>query len=196
MLAVDDEIQGALKLQPQIRIEAQQIIQSLRDLGINHIAIVSGDRQQPTEKLAHLLGMDDYYYDCLPQDKSKLIETLQQQGKTVCFVGDGINDAIAMKTANVSVSMLGATSIATDTAQVVLMDAGLSHLPHLFQIAKQLDAKMKQTLLLCTTYGVSNFLGAAIFHFTILYSFVIGTVEYSVGVINAQNAKLEPYKSD
>ncbi|MEK7989985.1 MAG: heavy metal translocating P-type ATPase [Thiotrichaceae bacterium] len=191
MLAVDEQIKGALKLQSQIRTEAQQVIHSLRDLGIEHIAIVSGDRQQPTEKLAHLLGMDNYYYDCLPQDKSKLIEELQQQGKTICFVGDGINDAIAMKTADVSISMLGATSIATDTAQIVLMDAGLSHLPYLFEISRQLDKKMKQTLLLCTTYGVSNFLGAAVFHFTILYSFVIGTVEYTVGVMNARNAKLD-----
>jgi len=191
MLAVDEQIKGALKLQPQIRTEAQQVIQGLRELGVEHIAIISGDRKQPTEKLAHLLGMDDYYYDCLPQDKSKLIEELQQQGKTICFVGDGINDAIAMKTADVSISMLGATSIATDTAQVVLMDAGLSHLPYLFEISRQLDTKMKQTLLLCTTYGVSNFLGAAAFHFTILYSFVIGTVEYSVGVMNARNAKLD-----
>ncbi len=113
------------------------------------------------------------------------------KGKTVCFVGDGINDAIAIKKSDVSVSMLGATSIATDTAQVVLMDGGLSHLSYLFDISKQLDIKMKQSLLLCTGYGMANFCGAVFFHFTILYSFIIGTIEYSAGVIHAKNSQLD-----
>jgi len=189
MLSVEHKIKGAIEIQPQVRSEASQVIQELRQRGIKHIAIVSGDRKQPTKKLAKTLGMDDYFYDFLPQDKAMLIEELQKEGKTVCFVGDGINDAIAMKKSDVSVSMLGATSIATDTAQVVLMDGGLSHLSYLFDISKQLDMKMKQTLFLCTGYGIANFCGAVFFHFTILYSFIIGTIEYSIGVINAGNSQ-------
>jgi len=191
MLSVDHKIKGAIEIHPQMRSETTQIIQELRQHGIKHIAIVSGDREQPTKKLAKTLGMDDYFYDLLPQDKAMLIGQLQKEGKTVCFVGDGINDAIAMKKSDVSISMLGATSLATDTAQVVLMDGGLSHLSYLFDISKQLDIKMKQSLLLCTGYGITNFAGAVFFHFSILFSFVIGSIEYGVGVIHAKNSQLD-----
>jgi len=191
IISIDNVIKGAIEIQPQIRPEIYQVIQELRQSGIKHMAIISGDREQPTKRLATMLGMDDYFYDLLPQDKANLIEQMQNEGKTICFVGDGINDAIAMKKSDVSISMLGATSIATDTAQVILMDGGLSHLPYLFDISKQLDIKMKQSLLLCSGYGITNFCGAVFFHFTILFSFMIGSIEYGIGVFNAENSELQ-----
>lgn len=190
ILAVDQQVQGALEIRPQIRPEADDIIQALRQQGVQYMAIVSGDREKPTQKLAEKLGMDEYFYDFLPQDKANLIEELRKQGKKVCFVGDGINDAIAMKKANVSVSMFGATAIATDTAQVVLMDSGISHLPYLFDISKRLDQKIKETLFICASYGITNLVGAVFLHVSILFSFAIGGVEYGVGVLNARTPKV------
>ena len=66
--------------------------------------------------------MDRYFAQVLPTDKADYVEKLQQEGRKVCFVGDGVNDAIALKKANVSISLRGATSIATDTAHVVFME--------------------------------------------------------------------------
>ncbi len=189
ILAVNHIIKGAIEIHPQIRPEAIEIIQKLRNIyGIKYMAIVSGDREQSTKKLAEKLGMDAYFYDFLPQDKAELIEQFQQEGKTICFIGDGINDAIAMKKSNVSVSMLGATSIATDTAQVVLMNDGLTYLPYLFENAKLLDSKIKRTLLVSGGYSVTNFLGAVFLHATVLFSFlvasgfyILGGIEYAAG---------------
>ena len=189
LLAVDGVIKGAVEIHSQIRSEAHDVIKKLRKHGIKYMAIVSGDREQPTKKLAQELGMDDYFYDFLPQDKATLIEKLQQEGKQVCFIGDGINDSIAMKKANVSISMQGAASIATDTAQIVLMNKGINHLPYLFQISKCLDDKVKQTLYICGSYGVANLLGAIFLHASIMFSFTIGSIEYAVGILNTKTKK-------
>jgi Cu2+-exporting ATPase len=156
MVAVNHQIKGAIEIQPQVRPEVKQIISQLRQHGIQQISIVSGDSKPPTKKLAATLGMDNYFYEVLPQDKAALVEKLQKAGRRVCFVGDGINDAIAMKKANVSISLRGATSIATDVAQVVLMDGSLSHLYDIFDISTKLNTRLQHSLLFWAGYGIIN----------------------------------------
>ena len=138
MVGVDDALGGAIELQASVRPEVKAIIEGLRDRGIKHIAIISGDHDAPTRKLAESLGMDRYFAQVLPADKAEFVEKLQKEGRKVCFVGDGINDSIALKKANVSISLRGATSIATDTAQIVFMEEGLSKLCDLRDIARAL----------------------------------------------------------
>ena len=100
---------------------------------------------RPTRKLAETLGMDRYFAQVLPADKAEYVEKLQKEGRKVCFVGDGINDSIALKKANVSISLRGATSIATDTAHIVFMEEGLSKLCDLRDIARNLDRNVKRS---------------------------------------------------
>jgi len=84
----------------------------------------------------------------LPEDKADYVEKLQREGRKVCFVGDGINDAIALKKANVSISLRGATSIATDTAHVVFMEQSLGKLCELRDIARELDRNVRNSWLM------------------------------------------------
>ena len=128
MVGVDDRLGGAIELQAAVRPEVREIIQGLRERGIKHIAIISGDHDAPTRKLAESLGMDRYFAQVLPADKADYVAKLQAEGCKVCFVGDGINDSIALKKADVSISLRGASSIATDTAQIVFLEGGLSKL--------------------------------------------------------------------
>jgi len=148
MVAVDDELGGALELRASIRPEVRGIVQGLRERGIRQIAIISGDHEAPTRKLAEELGMDRYFAQVLPADKAEYVEKLQREGRKVCFVGDGINDAIALKKANVSISLRGATSIATDTAHVVLMEQSLGKLCELRDIAGDLDRNVRNSWLM------------------------------------------------
>ena len=145
MVAVDDALGGAIELQAAVRPEVRAIIDGLRKRGIKHIAIISGDHDAPTRKLAESLGMDRYFAQVLPADKAEYVEKLQKEGCKVCFVGDGINDSIALKKANVSISLRGATSIATDTAHIVFMEEGLSKLCDLRDIARDLDRNVKRS---------------------------------------------------
>ena len=101
-------------------------------------------------------------------------------------MGDGINDAIAMKKANVSISLRGASLIATDMANVVLMDGNLSHLCDLFDISTDLDANLQKSLILTLAPGVINLSGVFL-HFSILTSLIVNASFVIVGMINANN---------
>jgi Cu2+-exporting ATPase len=159
MVAVDEELAGAIELQPTLRPEAKAIIADLRRRGLD-LVIISGDQEQPTRKLAQELGITRYFANTLPENKALHVEKLQSEGRAVCFVGDGINDAIALKTANVSISLRGATTAATDTAQVVLMGANLTQLPLLFTLGDEFYANMRQGFNAAIVPGVLTIGGA------------------------------------
>ncbi len=142
MLAVDDALAGVIELQPTIRPEAHAIVQALHQHNIT-VYVISGDQEAPTEKLVKELGIDHYFANTLPEDKAKHVARLQAEGRNVCFIGDGINDSIALKKAQVSISLRGATTVATDTAQIVMMDATLQQLPYLFDLARGFDRNLK-----------------------------------------------------
>lgn len=185
MVAVNRQLIGAIELQSVVRSEVKQLVADLRQQGIKHIAIVSGDHKQPTQKLAEELGMDDYFYDVLPQKKANIVKQLQTAGHCVCFVGDGINDAIAMKQANVSISLTGASTIATDVAQVVLMDGTLHHLTDLFDIAKQLNTNLRTSFGITLVPTVINLGGAFLFNLGYTTALVIKNMVFLLGLSNA-----------
>ena len=145
MVAIDDQLAGALELRSSIRPEVGDLIKGLRKQGIKHIAIISGDHEAPTKKLAEQLGMDRYFAEVLPADKAAYVEELQKEGRKVCFIGDGINDSIALKKANVSISLNGAASIATDTAHIVFMENGLSKLCEFKDIAGAMSRNVRNS---------------------------------------------------
>ena len=145
LIAVDDEIAGAIALHATIRPEAKQIVEELRQRNIKSIYIISGDHEIPTRRLAKELGINQYFAETLPEHKAEIIEQLQAEGKFICYVGDGINDAIAMKKAQVSVSFSGASTVAQDTAQIILMSSNLNKLGVIFDLAQMFRAKMQST---------------------------------------------------
>jgi P-type E1-E2 ATPase len=145
MVGVDDRLGGAIELQAAVRPEVRAIIQGLRRRGIQQIAIISGDHEAPTRNLAQSLGMDRYFAQVLPTDKADYVAQLQEEGCKVCFVGDGINDSIALKNANVSISLRGASTIATDPAHIVFLEEGLAKLCELRDIARALDRNVKRS---------------------------------------------------
>lgn len=184
LVAVDDHLAGGLELEPTVRPEARHIIDTLRRSGME-MYIISGDQEQPTRSLAHELGIENFFANTLPENKAKIIKQLQDEGRKVCFVGDGINDSIALKQANVSISLRGATTIATDTAQIVLMDASLNQLPHLFDIARDFEHNMRANLMITLAPGVFCIGGVFFLHFGVLASIIIYNVGLVAGVTNA-----------
>jgi len=195
MVAIDRQLCGAIEIQPSIRPEIKEMIAGLRQRGIKHLAIVSGDHQHPTEKLAKELGMDSYFYEVLPENKASLVEELQKQGRFVCFIGDGINDAIAMKKAQVSISLRGATSVATDLAQIILMDGSLSHLCGLFDVAKNLETQLQNGLIMSIAPLPIVIVGGFLFHFGIFSSIIVNQIAIWSAVSYAMNAKLKGEKT-
>jgi Cu2+-exporting ATPase len=174
-VAVEGALAGALELQPTLRPEAQAVIRELKQQKLT-LYILSGDQTEPTRHLAEQLGIEHYFANVLPTEKAHFVEQLQQQGRKVCFVGDGINDAIALKQANVSISLRGATTIATDTAQIVLMDQSLHRLPQLFELAHRLERNLLTSFGLSIGTGSVIIGGALAFHMGVGAAMTFGSV--------------------
>jgi Cu2+-exporting ATPase len=151
-VAVDRKCCGVIELKPTMRPEAREVVRRLGQRNLDLI-IISGDHASPTRHLAAELGIGRYYAEKLPEDKARLIEQLHHEGRTVCFVGDGINDAIALKRASVSISLHGASTAAVDTAQIILMDRDLAQLDSLFDLAASYDTNLKVSTV--TTFAPS-----------------------------------------
>lgn len=141
-IAADGELAGAVELDATLRPEAKSMVNWLKCQGLL-LYIISGDQEAPTRRLAEELGMDGYFANTLPDQKASLIQQLQDEGRKVCFIGDGINDAIALRQADVSISFRGATSVASDSANIVLMDDNLEQLRALFELAQTYEEKIK-----------------------------------------------------
>jgi heavy metal translocating P-type ATPase len=184
MVAVNDAFGGALELRASLRPEVPDIIEGLRARGIKHIAIISGDHEAPTRRLAKQLGMDRYFAEVLPADKADYVERLQKEGCKVCFVGDGINDAIALKKANVSISLRGATSIATDTAHVVFMEQGLGKLCELHDIARDLESNVRTSWALILAPNIACIVGVFALGFGIGISVLTNNVAALAALAN------------
>ncbi len=182
LVGVDQHVEGSLELEPQTRPKTQEMIAQLRAFGIKHMAIVSGDDEAPTKKLAEDLGMDEYFYNVLPEDKAMIVEALQAKGNVVCFIGDGINDSIALKRANVSMSIAGAASIAKDMAEIIFMDGSLDHLVPVVELSKRLEINLRRSLILCVIPSGANLLGAFVFKFNVLTALLVNNVFSTVGV--------------
>jgi Cu2+-exporting ATPase len=188
-VAVNGQLAGALELQAQLRPDTVELIHKLHQRGLK-LCILSGDHRQPTEHLAQRLGIDDVFAEVLPEGKADKIRELQEAGRTVCFVGDGINDAIALQQADVSVSLRGATSLATDSAQIVLMNQSLQQLDQLFEIAEGFNKNLDQTMRMAYIPGTVLIGGVFLLHFGMTAALVL----YGTGVTAAMSKALSPLR--
>jgi len=184
MVGVDDRLGGAIELRAADRSEVVDVIAGLRARGADHLAIISGDHERPTRNLAQRLGMDRYFAEVLPQDKASYVETLQKEGRRVCFVGDGVNDSIALKKADVSISLRGASSIATDTAQVVFMEESLQKLLHLRDISHDLERNIDRSWRMIVGSNLICVVGAFLAGFGVMHSMVFNQIGGLLAVTN------------
>lgn len=152
--ADNGELMGVIELRPALRPQARAAVDALHELGMT-LYIISGDQEKPTRYLAQSLGVDHYFAETLPEGKAKHIEALQAEGHKVCFIGDGINDSVALQKADVSVSLHGAATIAQDTADIILMTPDLLHLPYLIRISGELHQHMNHSEWLNTASGIA-----------------------------------------
>lgn len=202
LLALDSQLAGAIELEPAVRPELQEVFKQLQARQLE-FCIISGDQERPTRALAESLGIARYFANTLPENKAKLVEELQAQGRKVCFIGDGINDSIALKKANVSISLRGATSVAMDTAQIVFMDSTLRHLPTLFQLAGEMKSNLQTAQALAIVPAACIWLGVFFAHLQILGANVIFEASLWAGIANAmrplvkyKNASEDPVPAD
>ena len=154
-VARDGILIGVIMYADPIRTESPGVIAELHQQGIS-THMLTGDVQQVADAVAQELGMrrDEVHAQAFPERKVEVVQQLKAQGKTVAFIGDGINDSAALAYADVSISFAAGSDIARETADVVLMDNDLSGLTHAIEISKQVMDIIYQNALIV---GIPNF---------------------------------------
>ena len=124
-LAIDGKLEGLICIDDPVREEAKYVIEELKQLGIENVIMLTGDSESGAKAGAKALGITQYRSQVLPEDKSRIVEELKAEGKTVIMVGDGINDSPALAAADVSVSMKHSSDIAREVADISLLSDDL-----------------------------------------------------------------------
>jgi HflK protein len=137
IVAENGVAQGVISVQDRLRDDARHAIHHLRHAGVKRTVMLTGDRERIARGVASAAGVDEVHADLLPQHKVELVERLKQQKLRVAMVGDGVNDAPALASADVSIAMgLTGTDITIEEAGVVLMNDRLERLPLLIEVSR------------------------------------------------------------
>ena len=143
----EDELEGVIAIADEVREDARLAIQGLRDLGVEHLVMLTGDNEGTARAVAEAVGVDDYRAELLPEEKVDAVEALVEEYGSVAMVGDGINDAPALATATVGVAMGAAgTDTAIETADIALMADDLTKLPYLYDLAHRANGVIRQNI--------------------------------------------------
>ena len=178
-VAAEGELAGYVVLADRLRDESREMISRLTALGIQPV-LLTGDNDRAAKSIAGRVGIEQVRSGCLPEDKLTAIGELQQRGLNVCMIGDGVNDAPALKRSNVGIAMGGVGSdIAVDAADIALVDDEVRELPHLFGLSR----RMMTTILVNLTFSMLlNFAAIALAIAGILNP-VVGALVHNAGSV-------------
>jgi Zn2+/Cd2+-exporting ATPase len=144
----EDHVCGLISIADAVKPDSRAVIESLRQLGIEHVVMITGDNRRTSEEVAALTGIEEHHSELLPLDKVKTIRQLRERVGHVAMVGDGVNDAPAMAEASLAIAM-GAmgTDAAIETADIALMSDELSRLPWLIKHSRKTMRVIKQNII-------------------------------------------------
>lgn len=144
---------GGLAVEDEIRPESTEAVKALHELGIR-VAMISGDSQTVADSVAKRLGIDEVAAQVLPADKASAVEQFQAGGKRVAMVGDGVNDAPALATADVGIAIGAGTDVAVESAGIVLVRSDPRDVVRAIELSRAAYQKMVQNLVWATVYNV------------------------------------------
>ena len=179
LTAIDGEFTGFLALSDTLRDNAPETIAKVKAEGTVPV-LLTGDHENAARHIASSLKIDEVLADCLPEDKLNWIQQSQDQGFPVCMIGDGINDAPALKKAFVGIAMGGVGSdIAVDASDIALVNVDIRYIPHLLALSKRMLVTIKCNL---TFSMILNFI-AIILAITGILNPVVGALVHNAGSV-------------
>ena len=192
-VAGDGQLLGVILYSDPPRLESQGVIQELHTQGISSY-MLSGDVTRVATAVAAELGMDanHIYAEAFPERKVEVVKELHDSGKTVAFCGDGINDSAALAYADVSISFAGATDIARETADVVLMENDLRGLIHAIKIAKQAMEIIEQNISIVAVPNISALIAGVFFALDPVLAIIINNGSAILAELNGLRPLLGP----
>lgn len=154
IVAVNKALAGVIAVQDPIKASSKKAIDRMKELGLE-VAMITGDNQKTAEAIAKQLGIKRVFAEVLPEDKASYVKKLQDEGKFVAMVGDGVNDAPALAQADIGVAIGAGTDVAIETAKVVLMKSDPADVLRAIRLSKATVRKMKQNLAWASVYNLA-----------------------------------------
>lgn len=148
-----DQVAAAFALADVIREESYQAIQQLHKLGIE-VVMLTGDSRDVAKAVAEAVGIDHYFAEVLPEDKDKKVAELQQQGRKVAMVGDGVNDAPALTRADIGIAIGSGTDVAVESAGLILVQSNPLDVVKIIKLSQASQRKMKQNIWWAAGYNI------------------------------------------
>ncbi|MFP5502186.1 MAG: heavy metal translocating P-type ATPase, partial [Candidatus Sericytochromatia bacterium] len=146
VVAVEQEVCGAIAVADDLRPAARRVVLALNELGLKPVAMLTGDHTQTARAIGQLAGVDEIKAELLPEDKVGALKQLIAKHGPAMMVGDGINDAPALATADVSVAMGRGTDVAIETADIAIMNDDLTRLPYMIRLSRETMAIIHQNI--------------------------------------------------
>jgi Cu2+-exporting ATPase len=153
LLAVDNKLAGVISVTDTVKKTALLAIQRMKELGLEPV-MITGDNKETADIVSKKLGIERYFAEVLPQDKAMYIQKLQEEGKFVAMVGDGVNDAPALAQADIGIAIGAGTDVAIETAQIVLMKSDVADVLRAIKLSKATVRKMKENLAWASVYNI------------------------------------------
>ena len=178
-IGTDKRLAGYVVLSDTLRSESRHMIESLNDIGVKPV-LLTGDNKNAATSIANALNINEYCAECMPKDKLNFIDKREKQKKSVCMIGDGVNDAPALKRATVGIAMgkIG-SDIAIEAADIALVDDEVEKLPHLLS----LSGKMMDTIKLNMSFSMGlNFI-AIVLAITGILNPIVGALVHNAGSV-------------
>lgn len=151
-ISIDGEFSGAVAIADVLKDDAVHTVKELSDMGIETV-MLTGDNKKTANAIAEKAGIKNVFSEVLPKDKQNVIISLQNEGKKVCMVGDGINDAPALVSADVGVAVASGTDVAVESADIVLMNGETMSLIKAIKLSRKTLRKIKQNLFWAFAYN-------------------------------------------
>jgi len=148
LFAVDGTLAGLIPYADRIRPESPAVLRTLHNRGVRDTVMLTGDNRRVAAAVADRVGIDRYFSDTLPAEKAEIVRRLQEGGRTVAMVGDGINDSPALAYADVGIAMKNGAEVARETADVILME------DNLWKLIGAIDASKEAMSLIQQNYAI------------------------------------------
>jgi len=152
MVKVDGMEAGTIRLSYVLRADAVELVKSLKDIGIK-VSMITGDKKEEANRLAGMVGITDVHSDTHPEDKANIVSEYQKSGDYVLYVGDGINDSIALETADVGMAMGGGSDIAMESGDIILLNDDLMNIRSALIIGNMTIRKIRQNIVWAIGYN-------------------------------------------
>jgi heavy metal translocating P-type ATPase len=179
LLAVDGKAAGLIALTDTLREDAAETVQKLRDMNVSSV-LLTGDNQAAAETMGKKVHVSAVLSGLLPEDKQRIIRQYQEEGRKVCMIGDGVNDAVALRSADAAIAMGGiGSAVAIESSDVVLVQDDIGRIPYLLYLSRKVLKKIQTNIIISLSINALAVILAA----TGVLNAVVGALVHNAGSV-------------